>query len=456
MIRNIELFRNELEKINGWWITGKVREAEMFPFARKHLEKIKEELSLRRISMLIGPRRVGKSVLLKHAINLLLKTENPRNILFFSADDPSLYAFSNSLIKDIIDYWLENIAKEGKKFIFIDEVHLYGDWHKWLKSYYDKYLDIKLVVSGSSSLILQKEANKWLRGRTSEIEIFPLDFAEFLELYGAKQETLKFSDIEKMDEWKIKENYGKIREPFNEYLLAGGFPEWFEIKKAKGADFQIWFEKLLADAPKKAIYEDIANIFGIKNLKVLETIMSFIAANQSRLLSYETINDIAGLDRATLVNYLEFLKSSYLIMEILKFAGIKEQMKAKKKYLCIDQGLRNALLKEYNIKEDNAGFIIENVIGIKLFSVCRERKANLFYFTNGEVDFVLKDEAAIPVESKYRNQIERKEIKNMLNFLEDNKMEYGIAVTKELFKTETFGSKKIYFIPAWLFLLLEF
>lgn len=56
---------------------------------------------------------------------------------------------------------------------------------------------------------------------------------------------------------------------------------------------------------------------------------------------------VVKLDRATLINYIEFLKSSYLLAEVLKFAGIKEQIKAKKKFLSIDQGLRNAVLKEY-------------------------------------------------------------------------------------------------------------
>jgi hypothetical protein len=205
----------------------------------------------------------------------------------------------------VTDYWFENIAKKGKKFVFMDEVHLHKDWYKWLKSYYDKYFDIKFIVSGSSSLNLQKEANKWLRGRTLEIEVFPLDFEEFLELYGINLQKIKFGMLETLDEWEIKATFYKIKDAFNEYLMVGGFPEWFEIKKAKSEEaIDLWFSRLINDIPKKAIYEDISNLFGIKNPKVLETVLAFITANQSRLLAYETINDIAKLDRATLVNLL--------------------------------------------------------------------------------------------------------------------------------------------------------
>ncbi len=61
-------------------------------------------------------------------------------------------------MKDIIDYFLKNIAPKGRKYIFLDEVHLYKGWHRWIKAYYDRYPDIKFILSGSSSLALQKES----------------------------------------------------------------------------------------------------------------------------------------------------------------------------------------------------------------------------------------------------------------------------------------------------------
>lgn len=452
MINNIIEFRKELEKINEWWFTGRVKEAEVFQYKREDFLKIKEELKSRRIIILLGPRRVGKSVLLKQVIDDLIKSKiNPRKIAYYSLDDPTLSTYSDNLIKDLIDYFIENISKEEKSYIFLDEIHTFSDWFKWIKSYYDKYRHIHFILSGSSSLALQKEANKYLRGRTVEIELYPLDFKEFLKFSGADVNEFSKIKMNNIDDFNIRKIWHNIKQIYSEYLLVGGFPEWFEVKKLDNP-VEKWFQRLIYDIPKKAIYEDVVNFYGIKNPKILEIIFAFIAANQSRILSYESINDIAKLDRATLINYIEFLKASYLVIEVLKFAKIKEQIKSKKKFLLVDQGIRNAILKDYEIKEDNIGFIIENVIGVKIFLKYKK----LFYYKyNDEVDFVIADEEIIPVEVKYRNQIGERDIKSMLNFMEKGKLNKGIVVTKDLFKKEKIRNKQIIFLPAWSYLLIE-
>jgi len=457
MIKNLVGFRKELEKVNEWWLTSRVKEAERFPFRREAFNEIRKEIETRRCLVITGPRRVGKSVLLKQTIQFLIKEgTNPRNILYYSLDDPTLYTFSDNLIKDLIDYFLENIAKKGRKYIFLDEIHVFEGWYKWIKAYYDKYENLKFFLSGSSSLALQEEANKYLRGRIITLEIFPLSFLEFLRLSGLKIKEFKLEDIFKLDELEIKKLWYEVKEYFQEFLVVGGFPEWFEIKGTKD-EVERWFRRLIEDVPKKAIYEDVVKLFGIKNPRVLELILTFIAANQSKILAYETINDVAKLDRSTLLNYLEFLKSSYLLVEILKFARLKEQLKAKKKFLLLDQGIRNAILKEYEIREENLGFVIENVVGNRLYLISKEKNRNLFYWKiNDEVDFVLRGEKILPVEVKYRDEIKPKDIKGLLNFMEKFKVKEGFVITKSLLKREKMKGKFLYFIPCWLFLLLAF
>lgn len=454
MIKNLVEFRRDLEKINEWWLTSRVREAERFPFKREVFEKIKAEIDTRRAILLLGTRRVGKSILLKQTIASLIEDKvNPRNILYYSLDDPTLFTQSDNLMKDLLEYFLENIAIEGKKYVFFDEAHLYGEWYRWIKSYYDRYEDIKFVLSGSSSLSLQKEASKYLRGRVIEVEIFPLSFSEFLKLSGLEIERFSLNTLFEIDEFKLRETWFRVKNGFGEYLLVGGFPEWFELRGTEDA-LDKWFRRLLEDVPKKAIYEDIVNLFEIKNPKTLELIFTFIAANQSRVLAYETINDVAKLDRATLINYIEFLKSSYLIVEILKYAGIKEQMKAKKKFLILDQGLRNAILREHQIREENAGFVLENLIGSKLFYSSKLKNENLFYWRiNDEVDFIAKNKEALPVEVKYRSEIKPKDLKGLLNFMKKSRASKGVVVTKDVLKREKIDENEILFIPAWLFLL---
>ena len=455
MIKDTVKFREELNEINNWWVFEKVKELEDKNYIKRRIfNKVLDEIETKRTLIITGPRRVGKTVLIKQIIQQLLSDKiDKRNIIYYSVDDPSLFMHSDNLIKDLADYFLENVSKDGKKYIFLDEIHTYKDWYKWIKSYYDRHDDVKFILSGSSSLKLQVEANKYLKGRVITLEMFPLDFKEFLLLSNIRSDfKISFDKIEKdmkkLDYFKIKKLYSKIKSNFNQYLLVGGFPEWFEIKKVDK-----WFLRLIEDIPKKAIYEDMSNLFNIRNTRLLEELMTFIISNQSRILSHQKMSDVVKLDRNTTVNYVEYLKSSYIIVEILKYAkNVKEQLRSMKKYLCIDQGLRNALMKDYEISESNLGFIIENIIGLHLFKIAKKRDLKLFYFrNNGEIDFVVKNEKFIPIEVKYRETIKNGDLRIIKSIVEENKLDFGIVVTKNEFKF----NDKILFIPAWLFLFVE-
>lgn len=449
MIFNPAEFRREIERINVWWVTGDVPETKKYPYHREVFSKIKKEMEERRITILLGPRRTGKSVLVKQLLgSLITEGVNPTSILYYSLDDPSLFAHSNNLIKDLIDYHEENIAETKKRYIVLDEVHSFPDWYKWIKAYYDRDLPLKFILTGSSSLALQKDANRYLTGRSMEYSLYPLSLGEFLELSGLKTPRFVLDDLYTIPPLEVSRLWHEIKSRFNEYILVGGFPEWFEVRHL---GVERWFLKLINDIPKKAIYEDTAQLFGIKSPRVLELIFTFIISNQSRILAYETINEIANLDRTTLVNYIEFLKNSYLLVEILKFAKLKEQLKAKKKFLAVDQGIRNAILKDYTIKEENIGFIIENIIGLKCYL---SRDKSVFYLkTDGEIDYILRDKETIPIEVKYRSYIRDKDITRLVSFMDKNNTRRGIIITKDIYQKKDIGKSRIYFIPAWLFLL---
>jgi predicted AAA+ superfamily ATPase len=384
---------------------------------------------------------VGKSVLLNQLIQELIDSGVDREgILYYQLDDPAILSCSDEPMKDMIDYAIAR--SKGKAYVFFDEVQAYKEWYKWIKSYYDRDLDINFFLSGSSSLTIQADANKYLRGRTAEVELFPLDFREFLFFSG-----VQIQKPEKKDAAGLLAAQKQLAKTLDEYLLVGGFPEWFEFKDEDAA-LERWLTHLLSDVPKKAIYEDIAAYFNIRNARVIDLLLSILAINQSKPLSYEKMNEVTNLDRATLLNYLEFLKSSYLIFDVPVYGSPRKQTKAMKKFLLIDQGLRNALMKEYVLKEDNRGFIVENLVGITLALAFK----NVTYWKEQtyDVDFVAN---GIPVEVKFQNAIVEKDYRGVTKFLERYKKDYGVVVTKDLSGEKNIGGKKIRFVPFWLFLL---
>ncbi|MEW6528738.1 MAG: DUF4143 domain-containing protein [Candidatus Micrarchaeota archaeon] len=254
-------------------------------------------------------------------------------------------------------------------------------------------------------------------------------------------------EIKKKDARSLLTIQKQLTKMIEEYLHVGGFPEWFEIKNEVDAR-ERWLVHLTTDIPKKAIYEDIAVYFGIRNPKVIDLLLNILAINQSKILSYEKINEAVNLDRATLLNYIEFLKSSYLVLEIPIYGTPKKQIKAMKKFLLVDQGLRNSLMKEYILKEDNKGFIVENLVGTTLALNYK----NLTYWKEQiyEVDFVAD---SVPIEVKYQTTITNKDFRGLLKFLERYEKNHGIIITKDKFEERSIEGKKIKFVPFWLFLL---
>jgi predicted AAA+ superfamily ATPase len=240
----------------------------------------------------------------------------------------------------------------------------------------------------------------------------------------------------------------KAMEPLvEEYLLVGGFPEWFELRGTPDATRR-WLERLVLDVPKKAIYEDIASYFGIRNPKVLDLLLTVIASNQGRILSYEKLNEAVRLNRATLLDYLEFLRSSYLLLEIPLHASPKKQAKAMKKFLLCDQGVRNAILKKTVPDPENAGFLVENVVGATLFRHCSQ----LTYWRDqsNEVDYVAD---GFPVEVKYQNSIGEPDAAGILRFLKESGGKNGAIITRHHKGKLSIKGKSISLVPFWEFLL---
>lgn len=456
MIRDAAGFRRELEKLNPHWLTGMPDEEARYPNRREELETLYSDRGLKKISVLTGPRRAGKTVLLRHLIARLIKEGiKPRSLLYCSLDNSRLAMMCEDLVRDVIDFWLEGIAVDGPKYIFFDEVHLHDGWYSGLKNFHDLNKDIKIYISGSASLAIQVKAEQYLRGRYLIHEIWPLDFRAYLHLKGAlhdgsgkRERADTIEDGPPEDALSADRQLQELGRDFKRYMLVGGFPESREVE-----DTAKWFEVLENFVAQKAIYTDIAATFNIRAVKVLDAIFHHIVQNQSRILTYESINEVAGLKHEVLLDYIEYLKGSYLVVEIRKLAAtVREQLGSRKKFLCVDQGLRNALLAEYEIREDNEGFVAENIVGMHLYLAAARSKKQVFYWKNdGEVDFVVKGRDATLVEVKYKNRIDPSDIAKVREAMDATGARLAYIISKRDFNVSKEKGRELRIVPAPVF-----
>ncbi len=458
---------------NIWWQNEEINAQFLLGKERVEFNTIMSKLNEKRILSIIGPRRVGKSTLLYQTINHLLKEEKiePKRILFFSGDDPSLFFHEDDKLSNVLEVYFNEILEESitkitsKVYIFIDEIHFIKNWQNFLKIYFDRKYNIKFIITGSSSLHLFKDANESLLGRIENIYVLPLTFCQFLNFhrtYVSKQEDIvlpKF-DFDNPDksfkalenfyhQEEVKRNSKKI---LKEYILVGGYPEYFEKR-----DIEVWQKSLTEDIITRGIYKDILAMYSIKSPQILEKLMYYIASNPSQTFSYSGMTGNFGIDTVTLITYLGYLKQAFLINVLENYStNVGKTIRSNKKLSILDNGIQNSLLKKKQINSNEEGHIVETMVDFDIRLLCEKENYNQYYYRNTEkeeIDIILdRKNDIIPIEVKYTNQIEASDTKAIKKFIQKNKENkmgkttYGIMITKDIYKKE----EDLYYIPYWL------
>lgn len=458
---------------NVWWKEEKINPQFLLGRKREEFNNIISKINEKRILSIIGPRRVGKSTLIYQTINYLLEDKkiDKKRILLFSGDDPSLFFDENDKLSDVLEVYFNEILQErisnleSKVYVFIDEIHFIKNWQNYLKICFDRKYNIKFIVTGSSSLHLFKDANESLLGRIENIYVLPLTFHQFLNFhrtYVTKQKDIilpkfdldnpdiSFRNLEKIyydEDLKIT-----IQKILNEYILVGGYPEYFEDR-----DIDIWQRRLADDIITRGIYKDILTMYNIKSPEILEKLLYYIAANNSQTFSYTGMTGNFSIDTVTLISYVGYLKQAFLINILENYStNIGKVIRSNKKLSILDNGIQNSLLKKKELNNDDIGHIIESMVDFDIRLICEKENYNEYYYRNSakeEIDIILDRKIdVIPIEVKYTNQIDRYDTTIIKNFIEKNKMNkigktnYGIVITKDIYKKE----ENLYYIPYWL------
>lgn len=469
-----------LYRVNRWWSNGEVPSAFLYRTVRRELQTVAALLDERRISTIVGPRRVGKSTILYQAIERLLQSGvPPTNILFFSGDDPALTSGGADL-SNIIDAYASDVLhrnleddgagwaeKAGKIYVFIDEVHFLDRWQLFLKSYYDRRLNVKFVVSGSSSVHLFKDSRESLMGRTDEIGVLPLDFRQFvafsavysrepfnadtyLQLLPADGGPTIFGDPAGYfaEIWekrhRIDEHAARLGGLLGDYMLAGGYPEFFEARDAIS-----WQVRLASDIVQKALYKDIVSIYNIKNPEMMERLMYHAASGSGQEHSFTSIGSTLGVDTATASSYVDYLSQAFLLTLCDNYSpNVGKVVRKNKKIYVSDNGVWNALLRNDEIRPADAGMNAENICVQAARAAAQERNYKIcFWREKGhEVDIVVDRKTdLLPVEVKFRNDFGKKDLDGLFYMMKKFAIDEGVVITKNKLAKE--GG--VYMIPLY-------
>ncbi|MEI6462947.1 MAG: ATP-binding protein [bacterium] len=239
-----EELKTTLYELNPWWDDTDYR-YDVVP--RSSFKKLITNNS-KTIDVFIGARRVGKTSIMKNIINHLLNSGiNRHNIVYFVTDA----RVSKKIVpEDIVNFVRanSNIASKETIYLFLDEVQDMPDWQRGIKYLYDNS-NVKIYITGSSSLILRSETSK-LTGRFILHEVLGLSFQEYLEFTNQK----------------LFKQQSKNTELVTEYLQTGGYPEYVLTKD----------KQALSNIIESTLYRDLISQYGIRNPSFLKDLLDLL------------------------------------------------------------------------------------------------------------------------------------------------------------------------------------
>lgn len=415
---------------NPWWQTGGGIEPEYRGFPRRAYlgdfsNLVREEVT--RAVVLLGPRRVGKTVLVYHAIQELMDKQgvSGRDIMYVSLETPLYTGLS---LESVVNRFQRLFQRpEGTRlFVFFDEIQYLKGWEVHLKSLVDSFRGIRFVATGSAAAALKTKSAESGAGRFTEFVLPPLTFAEYLRFVGREDALIRDVSGEGDVLRYATEDVHGLNDAFIDYLNFGGYPEavFSEVVRQNPRRY------IKSDIIDKVLLRDLPILYGITDIQELNSLFNTLAYNTGQELSIEDLSQTSHVAKNTLVKYLEYLEAAFLIRRMRRVdqdAAHFKRATTFKVYLT-NPTMRAALFGPVDEHHEAVGNLVESAV----FSQWLHNAAfvdSLYYsrWRSGEVDLVSLDAQQRPrfaVEVKWSDRPfdDPKAIKGLLEFAKKHKL----------------------------------
>ncbi len=332
------------------------------------------------IQVVVGPRQVGKTTLIKQIYDFW---QGPK--IYQTADLPGVID-----TKWIIENWMKarELAKRQRKrtLLIFDEIQKVYGWSPVIKKLYDddKYsgANVRVVILGSSSLLMQRGLTESLMGRF---------------------------EMHKVSQWTYKECKEFFKLNLNEYLYYGGYPAALTLRK----NYIRWRDYIRESLIETVISKDVLLMNPVSKPALLRQAFALCLQYPAQIISYQSM--LGQLQEAgnasTIAFYLKLLANAFFLIPLEKYSGSKiKQKSSSPKILFLDNSIitanSNIDFKQALKAKIFRGGLFENAIGAKLFWIAQEKGGELFYWRDRdyEIDYILKSGHnlyAIEVKSGY-------------------------------------------------------
>ncbi len=377
----------------------------------------------------VGLRRVGKSYLIFQQIRHLLDAGHSKEeILYFNFEDDRIASLDTDDL-DRIKICYEEMF-DCKPIFFLDEVQIVDRWEKFARRLADQ--GYRVYVTGSNAKMLSSEIATTLGGRYIIQNVYPYSFPEYLTSLG----------IDLTDKNFVYRNRTEIVKAFENYFHFGGLPEVTQI-----TDKRAWLSSLY----QRIFFGDLITRYQVRNDFALRVLIRKLAESVKQPTSFNRLANVVSssgkkVSTDTVIDYLGYLKESWLIFQVENICAKLAEKEANKKYYFIDNGILNLFLV------DPLTSLLENQVAIQLRRLYGDE---VYFYQHGvEVDFYIPDvQLAVQVCYSLQDPETRKrEINALLKMSKRIEVIRWIIITKDEEDTISEQGIRIEVIPAWKWL----
>jgi uncharacterized protein len=436
-----ELILDRLKFENPWWVSGSIDPEYDEMQRRLYFElfyPLVEEMDVKRAVVLMGPRRVGKTVVMHHSIAKLLENGvNRQNICFIGIDNP---IYLNIPLERLFSLARTANAIESPNgwYVFFDEIQYLKDWELHLKVLVDSYPHTKFIVSGSAAAALKFKSHESGAGRFTEFMLPPLTFHEYIFLKNhshlIRPATINWNG--NLQKFYSTINHKEINNHFIDYINFGGYPEVIFSEKIQANPGRY----IKSDIIDKVLLRDLPSIYGIQDVQELNSFFTMLAYYSGNEVSLDTLSQSSGVDKNLLKKYLEYLEAAFLIKVVHRINDSAKHFQRANFYkiFLTNPSLRGALFSPLQCSDEAMGHMVETAI----YAQWMHRS----WFTpmyarwsvgrfQGEVDMVALDEKELKpswaLEIKWSNRFFEKpeELKSLIQFCKKNNLKSALVTS---------------------------
>lgn len=384
-------------------------------YERKQLKVVEKRLTEKQnlIQVITGPRQVGKTTLANQLTSKL-------NVPFHFVSTDTIPSSNSIWIKQQWDVARFKLKESGAKMLvlIIDEVQKISNWSAYIKKEWDfdrrHNINIKVIILGSSTLLVNKGLNESLMGRFELIQLPHWSYIEMNEAFGFTPEEFVY--------------FGSY--PGSEHLIS---------------DESRWKDYIRNSIIEPTISKDILQLTNIQKPALLKNLFELGCSFSAEVLSYTKI--LGQLSDAgnttTLAHYQKLLDEVWLLCGLQKFSGSKITIRSSQpKWIVYNTSLSSVYDETSfeSIKKNPVkwGRKIEQAIGAYLINSARVNNFQVYYWreVNDEVDFIIqKNRIVIPIEVKLGKV---KSHRGLIKFAQKYKSKKSILISDDAIKWQEF------------------